>query len=856
MTRYTNAINNQFLDIAVLGNLTKTLTAQVAISPAIGPENSVVSGLLVNPVYSLSSGTLFGEQITPFFNPEVGNTYAASYGLLISPTITATGVGTITNLFGLNIAGPVISANTLTNSYSLFVSSSSGTVTNNYTAILGDTNTRPLIGIGTLTPSYLLDVDDTINTYHLFTGGRTNDNQLVWLTEGYNQGGLGGGIPGTNKTMSQNTVSYFDTAQLNSASNGFYGNVFDGRFVYFVPNDGNASGLITRYDTVISFSNPLSYTCFDTTILSPGSTGFRGGVFDGTYVYLVPGAGTITRYDTTSSFLASFSYTCFDLQQVIGCGIGFQGGVFDGRYVYYVPSDAGAQFHGTIVRYDTTASFTIADSYTSFDTRRLSSGCVGFLGGVYDGRYVYYVPYQSNSGFSGTIVQYDTTLSFTALGSYTTFDLTQISPDCAGYRGAVFDGRFIYFAPYRNNSSFFGRVARFDTLFSFTSVNSYTTYDTTVLSSTSKGFFGAIFDGRYVYFVPSSDGISGYSGSVTRFDTILPFTSSNSYQIFDLAAGNSNSRGFIGAVYDGRYIYFAPNNNNSSGLISRMDAYPGALATSMAANQAPNGFAIGSYVDPSYPEPQTGNLIVSGFVGVNTSNPQYELDVNGTINATVTVIVDIQNEKLGSTADNQHIAVAQGYNQGGFGAGSVGTSKQLSANTINYFDMAANVNPNLIGFFGAVFDGRYIYFVPNFVNEYAYTVGRYDTSQSYFSSGSYTTFDLSTISTFSRGFSGGLYDGRYIYFLGNTAQLSPSIRNGTITRYDTTLSFVAPSSYTTFNTTQLNPNCEGYNGSSFSVVPISVVDILENRFARGGAGFKVFSNKYNHKNLIDYDKIY
>ncbi len=78
MTRYTNAINNQFLDIAVLGNLTKTLTAQVAVSPAIEPENSVVSGLLVNPVYSLSSGTLFGEQITPFFNPGAGNTYAAS----------------------------------------------------------------------------------------------------------------------------------------------------------------------------------------------------------------------------------------------------------------------------------------------------------------------------------------------------------------------------------------------------------------------------------------------------------------------------------------------------------------------------------------------------------------------------------------------------------------------------------------------------------------------------------------------------------------------------------------------------------------------------------------------------------
>jgi hypothetical protein len=810
MVGYINVINNHFLDIAAIGTNQKTLTAQVAVTPFIGSASPVTSGLLVNPAFSLSSGTFYGEQITPQFNPGVGNTYSSICALSIAPTITPASSGLITNLFGLNITGPVLNSGMITNAYSLFVTNASGTVTNNYTAVLGDNTGIPRVGIGMNSPTNLLDVSGAINTYRVYTAGITENNQLTQLSQGYNQSGLGGGSVGTIKTMSQNTTSYFDTALLNGASKGFYGGIFDGRFIYFVPNNNS---LVTRYDTVLPFSTPISYTCFDMAALSSGSTGFRGGVFDGKYVYFVPGSGTITRYDSTNPFLSLCSYTCFDFFRLLGIRLGYQGAVFDGRYVYYVPGDDGALFHGTVIRYDTTLSFTAVGSYTSFDMKQVSPSCVGFLGGAYDGRYVYYVPYKTRSNnFSGTIARYDTTLSFTAPGSYTCFDLTLASPDCSGYRGAVFDGRFIYFSPYQNNSSFFGRVARYDTLFSFTSVNSYTSFDTAALSSGSRGFFGAVFDGRYIYFVPSQAGANDFSGTVTRFDTTLSFIRPDSYSFFDTSTGNAQSKGFIGGICDGRYVYLMPNSNGSaSGEITRLDSYPGSLATSMAANQATGGFAVGTYVNE--PPPTDGTLIVSGNVGVNRPDAQYELDVNGSIN--ITQLIEVEVAILGTTAANQHINVAQGYVQGGFNSGSAGVNKPLSLNTTEFFDTTANVSSGVGGFAGGVYDGRFVYFVP-YSSDGATasgTVMRYDTFFRFTSASSYTCFDLTQVSTYCKGFYGGVYDGRYVYFV--PFFLGTGISSGTIVRYDTTTSFVASSSYSPFNTNSLNIGRFGFIGGVY-----------------------------------------
>ena len=77
----------------------------------------------------------------------------------------------------------------------------------------------------------------------------------------------------------------------------------------------------------------------------------------------------------------------------------------------------------------------------------------------------------------------------------------------------------------------------------------------------AKEFFGGVFDGRYVYFVPYDNG-SSYHGNVLRFDTSLPFTNPDSWSAYDAENTNSlDTKGFYGGVFDGRYVYFVPNYN-------------------------------------------------------------------------------------------------------------------------------------------------------------------------------------------------------------------------------------------------------------------------------------------------------
>ncbi len=69
----------------------------------------------------------------------------------------------------------------------------------------------------------------------------------------------------------------------------------------------------------------------------------------------------------------------------------------------------------------------------------------------------------------------------------------------------------------------------------------------------AEAFFGAIFDGRYVYFAPN------YSGNVvTRYDTLVPFASATSWGTFDPATLNASVKGFQGVAFDGQYVYFVP----------------------------------------------------------------------------------------------------------------------------------------------------------------------------------------------------------------------------------------------------------------------------------------------------------
>jgi hypothetical protein len=115
--------------------------------------------------------------------------------------------------------------------------------------------------------------------------------------------------------------------------------------------------------------------------------------------------GVAVRYDTAALINATGSYEKF---QAFGPNTyGYNCAAFDGKYVYYAPY-AGpvlTSFSGLMRRYDTTKAFTQSGSWLTYDVSAVDANAVafdmtqksvdahGFLGMVFDGHFVYYVPY-------------------------------------------------------------------------------------------------------------------------------------------------------------------------------------------------------------------------------------------------------------------------------------------------------------------------------------------------------------------------------------------------------------------------------------------------------------------------------
>ncbi len=378
-------------------------------------------------------------------------------------------------------------------------------------------------------------------------------------------GGATGGAGGTGTIYNDigNAASWstFDTTGVDSSAKSFSGAAFDGRYIYFAPYAGGYGGTATRYDTQAPFGSPTSWATFNTLDLDSSAAGFVGAVFDGRYVYFVPnhdtGSNVVVRYDTQGAFTAAGSWSTY----ATTIANGFCGAVFDGRYVYLVPPPF---LNGrAIARYDTQAAFTSNGSWSKFDVSTLGGG--DLCGGVFDGRFVYFAPnYQGYA--DGLVPRYDSQTSFTSSSSWSLFNATSVTAGPAVFWGGAFDGRYVYFAPW-NNGSFFGTAIRYDTHAGFGSSVSWSAFDMTGINAGAKGFRGAAFDGRYVYFVPGNNGSP--DGVVTRYDTKSGFAATTSWSTFDTGTLATPAAGFVGAVFDGRYLYFVPNVD---GVVARFDA--------------------------------------------------------------------------------------------------------------------------------------------------------------------------------------------------------------------------------------------------------------------------------------------
>ena len=379
----------------------------------------------------------------------------------------------------------------------------------------------------------------------------------------------------------------FDLAvQVDPRCKGFSGAVFDGRFVYYIPlNNGAFHGVVTRCDTRVGFADPQSWTCFDTAQVDPDSRGFVNGVFDGRFVYLVPynngvQFGQVTRYDTQADFARATSWEVFDTVRVDSHSKGFVGGVFDGRFVYLVPYQLDyTTHHGQVTRFDSEGDFTREASWDVFNMVGVHPDCTGYHTGLFDGRFVYFCPYLRSLEpleYASRVTRYDSRSASGESESWEGYDTTRTHPLSKGFIGSVFDGRFVYFVPYHNGRERHGRVARYDTRGGFAEDRSWEVFDICQIDENSRGFFGGIFDGRYIYFTPHCKAPDLYHGQVTRYDTQGDFTSADSWRFFDTGEIHPNNKGFIGGVFDGRFVYLPPfetEENKHSGQTVRIDTH-------------------------------------------------------------------------------------------------------------------------------------------------------------------------------------------------------------------------------------------------------------------------------------------
>ena len=361
---------------------------------------------------------------------------------------------------------------------------------------------------------------------------------------------------------------------LGDASVLFHGGTFDGTNVYFTPDMAN--GWIVRHTTTSAIDS--AWSAFNPGLVVDGGQTYEGATFDGRYVYFAPqeenATGYALRYDSKSTFTDPASWARFDTSTSSDAGLparGFSGAVFDGRYVYYVPYRSGAIYSGTVTRYDTMAAapdggtvdagdagdagdaaapanaFENAASWSTFDTTTVDSRASGYQGGVFDGRFVYFIP------LHGVILTaYDTTKMFRSPGSWLTFEIDTLAGTPGNFSGAVYDGHYLYLIPHGP------LTVRFEPSKGFTA-SAFTEFSiptvVPALDSGNYNFAGGAFDGRYVYYVPQY----GSGAEVLRYDTWSPFTATCSWQAYDVATINPLVGPLWGAVYDGQFLYYVPS---------------------------------------------------------------------------------------------------------------------------------------------------------------------------------------------------------------------------------------------------------------------------------------------------------
>src|SRR5262245_24941501 len=264
--------------------------------------------------------------------------------------------------------------------------------------------------------------------------------------------------------------------------------------------------------------------------------------------------------ETTYHGLSANNFSSFDTSTKLNAAANsFLGGAYDGRYVYFSPAFSPAR-RKQIIRYDTAAPFDDVTSWSTFALAVIApnGGQAAGGGAVFDGRRVTFIPYrQATSAGIGLFVSYDPSKPFTDPASWSLYDATSANPAAVAFIGGAFDGKNVYFGQEGP------LVARHDTTASFSDPQAWTFFD--LADAGGGNFFGAVFDGTGIELVPAS-------GLMARYTTAQPFNSVASWSRADLSSAAPGQSFMLGAAFDGRFVYMAPLSHTApdGGVDSRL----------------------------------------------------------------------------------------------------------------------------------------------------------------------------------------------------------------------------------------------------------------------------------------------
>jgi streptogramin lyase len=270
-----------------------------------------------------------------------------------------------------------------------------------------------------------------------------------------------------------------------------------GRHQNYAGNNGTGQGA-----EIFNKTTDVSAT-WDQYAHGKGDYAFKGGVYDGKYVWMFPAySDDLIRINPATGTFESFAHGKGDYA--------YYGGCFDGTYIWMAPflGDSLTRVNpedGSMTHY--------AHSY----------GTAAFAGAVFDGRYVWLIPEESN-----TLVRVDPEDG--SMSNPTGVNISTIYAAIA-FNGGCFDGTYIWMCPYEA-----GYLVRLNPV-----TNVLTNYDVT------GQYEGIIFDGTYIWLFPAG------SRYIAKFN---PETEEFEY----IATGETSGNSFSYGCFDGISLWLAPND--------------------------------------------------------------------------------------------------------------------------------------------------------------------------------------------------------------------------------------------------------------------------------------------------------